>query len=81
MIVYKDIKKYNAFRLDCPHRYKDCGSVEPMSDCAKCFENGKYDTKNGHSYEEIMKKETANFNELVEMSKNIIADAKKSMSR
>ena len=81
MINYENMKEYVAFRLDCPHRYKDCGTIEPKSNCLKCFEKGKYDIKNGHSYEELMKKETANFNELVEMSKTIVANAAKAMSR
>ncbi len=71
MIAYKDIKKYIDFRLDCPHLYNDCGSIIPKSDCAKCFKEGKYNTENGYSYEEIMKKETAAFNEIIDISKGI----------
>lgn len=56
MIKLENVKTYMNFRLDCPHLYKDCGSVEPKSNCMKCFEEKKYDTKNGYSYEDIQKK-------------------------
>lgn len=71
MIKLKDVKKYEDFKLNCPHRYNDCGSIEPKSDCMKCFEAKKYDTTNGYSFEEIMKKETSFFNEVVELSKTV----------
>ncbi|MDE6224434.1 MAG: hypothetical protein K2M23_03065 [Alphaproteobacteria bacterium] len=71
MINYENMKEYIAFRLDCPHLYKDCGSIEPKSNCAKCFKDGKYNTKNGHSNEEVMKKENADFNKMVEMANTL----------
>ena len=55
MIAYKDIKKYEEFRFNCPHRYKNCGSIESVSNCAQCFNDGAYNTKNGYRFEEIMK--------------------------
>ncbi|MGN0929054.1 MAG: hypothetical protein ACI4N3_00235 [Alphaproteobacteria bacterium] len=71
MIRLENMKKFIDFRLECPHLYKDCGSIVPKSNCMKCFEAKKYDTKNGHSYEEMMEKETATFNKIAEMSNTL----------